>query len=214
MKTIQHWIDGRIAEGASGRYGVVTNPATGEQTGQVALANTAEVDRAVASAAEAFPSWSNSSLAQRTQVLFNYRELLNAHRDELAEGKGENRQDEACARQRRNNANARHAGGAHHRVLGCRDELRQREERSDQDGNGKELVDMPRDGEQDVHDDQSQRIAAATEVFNLLDHVEEREQHDQRGDDERCCQEDLDGYVAAQRFHRIRRNTENTIRRR
>jgi malonate-semialdehyde dehydrogenase (acetylating)/methylmalonate-semialdehyde dehydrogenase len=84
VKTIQHWIDGRIAEGASGRYGVVTNPATGEQTGQVALANTAEVDRAVASAAEAFPSWSNSSLAQRTQVLFNYRELLNAHRDELA----------------------------------------------------------------------------------------------------------------------------------
>ncbi len=84
MHTIDHFINGQHAEGTSGRNGVVTNPATGEQTAQVAFADASEVDNAVAAAAKAYESWSTSSLARRTQVLFNYRELLNRHRDELA----------------------------------------------------------------------------------------------------------------------------------
>lgn len=84
MNTINHFIDGKPAEGVSGRFGVVTNPATGERTAQVAFADMSEVDAAVESAAKAFASWGTTSLAKRTQVLFNYRELLNAHRDEIA----------------------------------------------------------------------------------------------------------------------------------
>ncbi|KAA5837965.1 CoA-acylating methylmalonate-semialdehyde dehydrogenase [Saccharopolyspora hirsuta] len=84
MKTIQHWIDGKIAEGTSDRFGRVTNPATGAQTARVAFADVSEVDAAVESAAKAFASWGTASLAKRTQVLFNYRELLNKHRDEIA----------------------------------------------------------------------------------------------------------------------------------
>ena len=84
MKSIAHWIDGKSVEGTSGRFGVVTNPATGAETGQVALASVAEVDTAVASAAKAFAEWGQVSLSKRTQILFRYRELVHQHRDEIA----------------------------------------------------------------------------------------------------------------------------------
>ncbi|UGY91515.1 CoA-acylating methylmalonate-semialdehyde dehydrogenase [Streptomyces gobiensis] len=84
MKTIGHWINNKPAPGASGSYGPVYNPATGEQPTQVALASAAEVDAAVAAAKEAYRSWGTISLAKRTAILFKYRELLDAHRDEIA----------------------------------------------------------------------------------------------------------------------------------
>ncbi|MFF4085575.1 CoA-acylating methylmalonate-semialdehyde dehydrogenase [Streptomyces nigra] len=84
MTTLSHWIDGKPVESTSGRYGPVHNPATGVQEKQVGFATVAEVDAAVASARTAFESWGTSSLARRTAILFKYRELLDAHRDELA----------------------------------------------------------------------------------------------------------------------------------
>jgi len=84
MKTLTHWIDGKPVESTSGRYGPVHNPATGAQEKQVGFATVEEVDAAVASAKAAFESWGQSSLARRTAILFKYRELLDAHRDELA----------------------------------------------------------------------------------------------------------------------------------
>ncbi|MEU3885358.1 CoA-acylating methylmalonate-semialdehyde dehydrogenase [Streptomyces sp. NPDC029041] len=84
MKTLTHWIDGKPVEGTSGRFGPVYNPATGAQEKQVAFASVEEVDAAVASAKAAFASWGESSLAKRTAILFKYRELLDAHRDEIA----------------------------------------------------------------------------------------------------------------------------------
>src|SRR3982750_3698392 len=59
-------------------------PAPGEQTGEVDLANAAELDAAVASATEAATLWRSASLATRTGVLFKFRELLAASLDELA----------------------------------------------------------------------------------------------------------------------------------
>ncbi|MEU1787941.1 CoA-acylating methylmalonate-semialdehyde dehydrogenase [Streptomyces sparsogenes] len=84
MKTLNHWIGGKPVEGASGEFGPVYNPATGAQDTQVAFASVAEVDAAVAAAREAFASWSTVSLAKRTAILYKYRELLDAHRDEIA----------------------------------------------------------------------------------------------------------------------------------
>src|SRR3954469_11024827 len=81
---IPHWIDGARRDGASGRTGEVTDSATGEVVGEVALADVGEVDAAVAAAAAAFPAWRDTSLARRTAVLFRFRELLNARKPELA----------------------------------------------------------------------------------------------------------------------------------
>jgi len=82
--TLHHWSNGAIFEGTSGRFSDVTNPATGEVTASLALASESDVARVVAAAAAAFPGWRDTSLARRTQVLFAFRELLNARKSELA----------------------------------------------------------------------------------------------------------------------------------
>jgi malonate-semialdehyde dehydrogenase (acetylating)/methylmalonate-semialdehyde dehydrogenase len=85
MTRIGHWIGGQVVAGDAGaRSGPVFNPATGEQTAEVAFASAAGVDDAVAAARDAFPAWRATSLSQRTEMLFRSRELLEANRKELA----------------------------------------------------------------------------------------------------------------------------------
>lgn len=82
--TINHWLDGKSFDGASGQYAPVTNPATGAVTGEVALADVADARAVIDAAAAAFPAWRDTSLAKRTQILFAFRELLNERKHELA----------------------------------------------------------------------------------------------------------------------------------
>jgi malonate-semialdehyde dehydrogenase (acetylating)/methylmalonate-semialdehyde dehydrogenase len=82
--TISHWISGNETSGASTRTAPVHNPATGEVTGQVLLAEQQDVDAAVASATEAAAEWRHASLSRRAAVLFAFREILHARADELA----------------------------------------------------------------------------------------------------------------------------------
>ncbi|WP_425560208.1 CoA-acylating methylmalonate-semialdehyde dehydrogenase [Kineococcus glutinatus] len=84
MPVVPHWIAGATTGGAGRRTGDVYDPATGEVTKRVAFAEPSDVDAAVAAAKAAAPGWRDTSLARRTQILFAFRELLNASRDELA----------------------------------------------------------------------------------------------------------------------------------
>ena len=84
LPTITHYIDGKPTAGFSTRYGEVFNPATGAVTDSVAFAEPEDVDAAVSAARGAFGEWRETSLSRRAQVLFAFRELLNARRDELA----------------------------------------------------------------------------------------------------------------------------------
>jgi malonate-semialdehyde dehydrogenase (acetylating)/methylmalonate-semialdehyde dehydrogenase len=84
MKQIGHWIDGHVVEGTSSRRGVVWDPATGQQQAEVHLAEAGDVDLAVATAKKAFPGWRSTSLARRSEVLFRFRELVDANSKELA----------------------------------------------------------------------------------------------------------------------------------
>jgi malonate-semialdehyde dehydrogenase (acetylating)/methylmalonate-semialdehyde dehydrogenase len=81
---IPHWINGAEDTAASERLGDVFDPATGRVAKQVAFANGATVDHAVAAAHAAFTTWRNSSLTERTRILFRFRELLQARATELA----------------------------------------------------------------------------------------------------------------------------------
>ena len=83
--TISHWINNKAYPGASGNTAPVTNPATGEVTGEVALGSVEDARAVIDAAAAAFPAWRDTSLAKRTQVLFKFRELLNERKGELAE---------------------------------------------------------------------------------------------------------------------------------
>ena len=81
---VNHWINGELFTSKSGRTAPVFDPALGVVSREVALANPAEVDAAVQSAKTAFPAWAETSLARRQQVIFNFREILNARKEELA----------------------------------------------------------------------------------------------------------------------------------
>ncbi|MQS09772.1 CoA-acylating methylmalonate-semialdehyde dehydrogenase [Streptomyces alkaliphilus] len=81
---IEHWIDGAPYAGTSGRTAPVHNPATGTVIGEVALADAADTDHAVARALAAARAWRDAPLSRRSAVLFAFRELLNARTDELA----------------------------------------------------------------------------------------------------------------------------------
>ncbi len=82
--SIAHYINGQLITGSSARTQHVTNPSTGQVTGQVALANRADVDAAVAVAQAAFPQWADTPPLRRARVLFRFLDLLNQNRDALA----------------------------------------------------------------------------------------------------------------------------------
>jgi len=83
-KIITHWINGALDTGKTERTSEVFNPATGQVSANVALANVATVDKAVNVATEAFNSWRHSSLTKRTQVLFAFRELVLQNKEKIA----------------------------------------------------------------------------------------------------------------------------------
>ncbi len=84
VRAIPHWIGGQSIAGVSGRSSNVYNPATGQVQAVVPLASQDELERAVASSAQAFPAWSALPPLRRARVLFRFRDLLEAHLDELA----------------------------------------------------------------------------------------------------------------------------------
>jgi len=83
METLGHFIDGKSVPG-SGASAPITDPSTGKVTKQVALGSAADVDKAVAAAARAFPAWAATPVPRRAAVLFRFKELIEKHADELA----------------------------------------------------------------------------------------------------------------------------------
>jgi malonate-semialdehyde dehydrogenase (acetylating) / methylmalonate-semialdehyde dehydrogenase len=85
MQTLGHWIGGKPVADETARTGEVFDPATGQVQHHVALASAETVSRAVTTARDAWEgTWRESTLTQRTRVLFAFRELVAAHLDELA----------------------------------------------------------------------------------------------------------------------------------
>lgn len=81
---VSQWIGGQIVSHADARSQDVFNPATGQVSRKVELANLATVQAAVASARAAFPSWSDTPPIRRARVLNKFLTLLNERKGELA----------------------------------------------------------------------------------------------------------------------------------
>jgi malonate-semialdehyde dehydrogenase (acetylating)/methylmalonate-semialdehyde dehydrogenase len=81
---VHHWIGGQVVAGTSGRTGPVFNPAIGEQAAEVDFASIDEIDAAVAAAKQAFPAWRSLSLSRRSEILFRIRQVVDAHREDIA----------------------------------------------------------------------------------------------------------------------------------
>ena len=81
---LDHWVGGAAFAGASDRTAPVYDPARGVVQREVRLATVDDVDAAVAAAKAALPGWAEASWAKRQAVLFAFREILNARKDEVA----------------------------------------------------------------------------------------------------------------------------------
>jgi malonate-semialdehyde dehydrogenase (acetylating)/methylmalonate-semialdehyde dehydrogenase len=82
---LQHVIGGQLRPHQASRLDPVFNPALGDVIGEVPIDDVQAVDAAVQAAEAAFREWSATPILERARVMFRYRELLEAHRQELAE---------------------------------------------------------------------------------------------------------------------------------
>jgi 1-pyrroline dehydrogenase len=78
-----NFIGGEWREGADGGVDEVLDPATGEVIAEVASSSAADVDRAVAAAAGAFPGWASTPPGERAEALWRLADRLAEHADEL-----------------------------------------------------------------------------------------------------------------------------------
>ena len=81
----QLFIDGKWVDAESGKTFATPNPATGETLAEVAEADKADIDKAVAAARRAFEGkWSKLSARDRGRLLYKLAQLIEAHAKELA----------------------------------------------------------------------------------------------------------------------------------
>lgn len=84
-RDVHHFIQGQSQAGASGRWGDIFNPNTGEVQARVQLATEAEVASAIEIAKAAQPAWAATNPQRRARVLFKFKALLEENMQELAE---------------------------------------------------------------------------------------------------------------------------------
>lgn len=85
MRTISHVLAAAAVAGASGRFGDVYDPNTGEVQARVALASASELEAAVQAALKAQPDWAATNPQRRARVMFQFKRLVEARANELAE---------------------------------------------------------------------------------------------------------------------------------
>ncbi len=81
------FIDGEWVEALSGKTFPVYNPATGEIIGRVAEGDTADIDRAVRAARNAFENgpWATMAPSERARIIWRIGDLISRYLDEFAE---------------------------------------------------------------------------------------------------------------------------------
>src|SRR5215475_2280214 len=81
----QLFIDGQFVDAESGKTFKTPNPATGETFAEVAEADRADIDKAVASARKAFDGkWSKMSARDRGRLLYKLSQLIEQRTGDLA----------------------------------------------------------------------------------------------------------------------------------
>jgi malonate-semialdehyde dehydrogenase (acetylating)/methylmalonate-semialdehyde dehydrogenase len=84
MEVVGHFINGQMVAD-SDRIQDVFNPATGAVQRQVALASKSTVEDAIAAAEAAFLAWRNTPPLKRARVMFNFKQLLEQHAEQLVQ---------------------------------------------------------------------------------------------------------------------------------
>ena len=82
---VAHWVNGSTFTGSPVGKTDIFNPATGKVQGQLLLGSTDDLEAAIASAAAAFPAWSNRPPLARARVMYKFLSLVQANAEVLAE---------------------------------------------------------------------------------------------------------------------------------
>jgi malonate-semialdehyde dehydrogenase (acetylating)/methylmalonate-semialdehyde dehydrogenase len=83
MSNVHHFINGQAVH-TEGRVADVFNPSTGQVTRPVGLTRTETVQQAIDAAQAAFPAWRNTTPSKRAQVLYRFKQLLEANGGKIA----------------------------------------------------------------------------------------------------------------------------------
>ncbi len=81
---IHNAVGGSLTASASSRTAPVFNPATGEQSGTLALSTKAELDAAVEAAKAALPAWANMAPLKRARLMMKFLRLVEENADRIA----------------------------------------------------------------------------------------------------------------------------------
>ncbi len=84
VEKIKNYINGEWVESKTTQYEDVYNPATKEVIAQVPISTKEEVDYAVEVAAKTFEKWKDVPVQKRARILFNFQQLLQSNKNELA----------------------------------------------------------------------------------------------------------------------------------
>lgn len=85
MKIVSNFIGGKNSLSSSNLTADIHNPATGKVESQVTQSTAEEVHQAIGIAHQAFSHWSQTTPLRRARIMFNFKTLIEQHRDELAE---------------------------------------------------------------------------------------------------------------------------------
>lgn len=83
-KSVGNFIGGQVCLSSSNQTVDVHNPATGRVERRVTQSTATEVKQAIDVAHQAFADWSRATPLSRARIMFNFKALLEQHRDELA----------------------------------------------------------------------------------------------------------------------------------
>ena len=83
VRQLQYWVDGGWKTSKTAKYMDCLNPSTGEVMARAPQCTVDEVEAAIASAAKAYPAWSDTPPNARAQVMFRMKALMDKHLDEL-----------------------------------------------------------------------------------------------------------------------------------
>ncbi|MCM5552788.1 CoA-acylating methylmalonate-semialdehyde dehydrogenase [Pleomorphomonas sp. NRK KF1] len=85
VERLRYLVDNEWRESKTSKYMPVMDPSTGKQIAEAPCCTQEEVDSAVEAAARAFPAWRDTPIPTRIQLMFRFKQLLDAHLDELTE---------------------------------------------------------------------------------------------------------------------------------
>ncbi|MCM3585348.1 CoA-acylating methylmalonate-semialdehyde dehydrogenase [Mesobacillus maritimus] len=83
-RILKNFINGEWVESKTTKYEDIINPATKEVVARVPISTKEEVDYAVEVAAKAFETWKRVPVPKRARILFNFQQLLQQNKEELA----------------------------------------------------------------------------------------------------------------------------------